>query len=220
MILKRTFVFGHDPDYGNDGWKPAWIHQANAFPAESVPHDILEHTVTHPDQAVDELLALGSSIYVRTKPGWYYWKNPISSLSPAEHLGSTLHVDVLRAHDGGQILRPGRTQACEGDTEIDEALDACLTYLRDDAPLDGCDRHLRDWARVTRPRMRGWLRKGYRRAQRAYKVLGPHRAMQLYDDLGKALARRESCEGDRIEIVVNTSTGKFRIHEEYDPYDQ
>lgn len=206
MILKRTFIYKTDDDYGHDGWAPKWIHKANVLPAEIIPHDVLEHIETDETcRYVDELKALGASIYVRTQPGWYYRHRPNSMATPAEHLASTLYHEVLReAHyEGATIRQPPRTVWCAAEYEIEAALDACARTTRDEADVG---EELGLFSAQMRACMQGWLRIGYRRAQRAYKGHPQLLLVDAWDKLARAVPEHDVYIGDLLHVTFDTRT--------------
>lgn len=208
MIIERKFVYGTDDEYGTTGWMPAWMRGANALGHEIVAHDVMEHLSNDSCQYVDELQALGASIYIRSETGWYSYTMPNNINETWQHLGSTLHLDIIRA-SSGNFRAPPRTVRLDDETEdemtraVDEAFRLTHSEMHEE---DRLALPLRD---VLRQRMIGWMRIGYRAARKAFP--DQHGAMQMYRDIGKAVRYFGGFEGQEITVRVNSGAMKFSV---------
>jgi hypothetical protein len=106
-VIVRRFIAGTDPDYGEFGFRPAWIRSSNYFTGVGCAHDILEH-VARPgwfDPAEDECMAMGASVFVRSMADWYEEKMPMNVNTSAQHVSATITHDILpRVRTGEQSL--------------------------------------------------------------------------------------------------------------------
>lgn len=149
-----------------------------------VAHDVIEHRVRDSGSIEDELLALGACLLVRGQGG--YWANSFSC--PGYHIGSDIG-EMLGLQYGGVddgIADPGRTLPLSSDVEawISKAITQTQRLIRDDSKS-----HLDDDVLDFCIRARGWLRRGYRRAQHRYQGISPFVLTHLFQTIEKQADR-------------------------------
>lgn len=209
MILKRKFQWVVDEEYGTEGWRPCGMAgTVNAFESRMIAHDVLEHLVEgEPCPFVDELQALGASVYVRSMAGWYGYTWPNNINPPEAHLGASICMDVVAKAGAEGIRKPPRTHSirypsgveCHLATAIDEAIRVFGGEGYEFKVPPSVWKHCH-----------GWLRIGYRNAVKLYGSGRSYDAAQAFDRIG-ALAKRLEHEP---EIVVSVSTKSFKVSAE------
>lgn len=229
MIIEREFVYTEsDEDYGGAGWVPRGMEKANAFEATMIGHDVMEHIGGESDRYVDELLALGASVYVRTENGWYSMGRMAQNINETwQHLGSSLLMDVFRDawYEGRDIRHPGRTRPLDAmqESEFEMAIDYCINLAKFELDSEEREEGMRK-LHSCRYTMLGWLRKGYRRAVRLYGRHRQHRALDAFIEMGEKLQREtrdesDRYEGYRVKVRLDTKTMKTTIITEEDEHE-
>lgn len=223
MIIKRSFRWKEDDDYGIWGWQPVGLENVNSFESKAAGHDVIEHLPWSPirrkgrtvqiGRLEDELMALGASHYIRGETGWYYDAYPHNVNRPHHHLGSSVYHDIMRPMQYGEawLGDPGVTKgAGDGDEELREAMAYAMKLWHGEetdtetlAPPHG-----------QRLAMLRFMRIGYNRAARTFP--NATQARFLYDRIGEAVARHEPPEQEwpydwEITVSVDTRKGTVRV---------
>lgn len=151
----KTYVFecAEHEDFGTLGWRLKGNSNADPLQGMAVAHDILEHAPNGDMGVEDELMALGASFYVRK-----YTTNMHS-------LGANVASDipeVLRhaKYEGMGLRDPGRTAECLHEADIYDMFDSLAKECQYDPDLKEM------LTKETKRRIRGWMRKGVRMAER------------------------------------------------------
>lgn len=198
-MIKRTFVVEIHEAFGEKGARPIDMPGADPLGGMAVAHDVLEHFPNDDGSVAAELRALGAALYVRGASGVFYRNGGVRSQEDAI---AVEFPDLYRhlVYEGYELARPPRT--CRVD-EMEEVFDECITKgfrnIRDqeekDTRKEFLDRSL--WL--------GWLRIGYRRAERRFRRVGYHEAGAMFTKIetwaDKFLKHAE--EGDRFAVSVS-----------------
>jgi hypothetical protein len=165
-MKKWKFVRKEHEDYGEDGWllvgAPSTYQPLQGM---GVAHDILEHFPNDSGSVEDELLALGAALYVRGEGG--YWENWTRSMvSAGHHVASDVFNELGMRYEGIEngIKSPGKTKLLE--RHVEEWIMQVTQYVR----KEGRDyKYFNIWGlKDYQEKVPGWLRRGYRKAQKRY----------------------------------------------------
>lgn len=181
-----TFVRRHNEEYGTDGWllKGAPISY-DPIGGMGVAHDILEHRLNDTGSVEDELLALGASFYVRGRGG--YWND--TPKSPGFHVSSVISFDLGMKYEGVQLLSPpGKSRPLDNNDYDDVNCwisEALLSAARDLKEQEVRDKDTRQFVSYAE----GWLRQGFRRAQRRYREICPESLTYMFKKIEQTADR-------------------------------
>lgn len=220
----REFTYGTDSDTGMEGLKANWMPNAEPGNGRLCAHDVLEHDTGEPGAAEGEMMAVGTSLYIRGFSGWFHH----TSQSVEEIYANDVSSILERVAEGTESLAdPGATRALrDGDAEersFQELIERGFNRARDELP-----HRMEDWQEIAaevltaenKRRALGWLRKGYRRAIRRYAGVDPYEVGRMFTELAKEIDRKipDLCDGDRVTVRINAKTLRFSVETPYDRY--
>lgn len=217
-MITRTFIVEKHEEYGNVGLRPEGVPHADPLTGMAIAHDILEHFHRDDGSQEAEFMALGASLFVRGEG--YFAQRGSNSTDPAEHLSGEfgLIYDALCQRSEPTTVRdPGRTTKLEDDLE--ELLDRMFMKARkeffDSHEEESERRYLRE---PQATRMRGWFRRGYRKAIKRYKEIDPClntcALSSLFIDIQKEAdlaLKRFDWEGQRVTIAVSPRNSTVKV---------
>jgi hypothetical protein len=219
MAIVRKFVWGHDDEYGIDGWKPALIPHFNVTQGFGIAHDVLEHFSASDSSINAEFLAFGAILYMRAE-GDYWANNGRANYDPADNLYNDVADFLINSGDG--LKRPGRTKRL--DSDLEEIIDRIRAKARrtmreewsDDDTDDARNDRLLEWAI-------GWMRKGYRKAAKRWDINHAYRRVGLFMEIERELDQprfKHGDYGDTLVISINKKNldVRVRIDHEYEEY--
>lgn len=188
----KTFEFEcrEHKEYGENGWAPTWSNNADPLGGMAVAHDCLEHFPGGDQGVEDELLALGAMVRVRE------YSDNMHSLG--KNIGSDLR-EVLSHHinEGMPLRNPGRTYPTDVEHEWDDAIQTLTKESEDDPDLDS---FLKDHPEIL-GYIRGWLRKGFRRATKRWEGVYTRGLFKAIEDRATKELTRAS-EGDKLKVTL------------------
>ncbi len=218
MPVVRKFVWGHDDEFGIDGWKPALIPEFNVVAGFGLAHDVLEHFSASDSSIESEFLAFGAILYMRAE-GEYWANNARINYDPADNMYGEV-AQFLTDDKGRNLKRPGRTKRLDSDLEdiLDNIRTKASRMMREEWGGDDSDDsrndRLLEWAI-------GWMRKGYRKAARRWDINHAYRRVGLFMELERELEDfKHGDYGDTLVISINKKNldVRVRIDHEYDRY--
>jgi hypothetical protein len=131
-------------------------------------------------------MAMGACVYVRGLSGWFYEAYPINVNTTEQHIASTV-VDVMGKVRTGEDLfgDPGVTRRVRSDeyvepmleTILQEAKRGWLANMEDEGPLK----------QTELDRILGWMRVGYRAAERRYGCIGSSAVSYLFTKVSRQI---------------------------------
>lgn len=219
----KTYEFkvAEHEDYGLIGLCPTWMGE-NPDPLDGTvaAHDILEHGPKDDGSIEAEFMAFGAMFYVR---GYDYFAskgryNPDPAYQAHSDVWEQYRYAMMRG-ESFTLRDPGRVPPCDEDDTIERMLDLAKSMCRAEAEHDEQDPEAMDeWlSEENIRRMRGWMRKGYRRAVRRYRNCSWPGG--LFYDIEKALQPYcvEEYLGQTIKVRVDINKRIVRVD---DPWDQ
>ena len=164
----------YNDEFGSYGWLLRGA-PSTYFPilGMGVAHDILEHQPGDNGTVEEELMALGAALYIRGNGD--YWGRGGSKIPPGDHLASDISNDLAFKYGGVDegIASPGRTKKLDDFVEewIAQAVDGTKKEFEYHAQyysneLEEFHANVADYLK----KVPGWLRIGYRKAKKRYKV--------------------------------------------------
>ena len=206
---------------GEAGLCPTWMGP-NAFPLDgtAAAHDILEHGPEDDGSPEAEFMAIGALFYVR---GYDYFAmknrhNPDPAWQAHGELWEQYRYITERG-DSYTLRDPGRTTACDEEDTIDRMISEGVTMCRGESSHDVDDAEAMDrWlSDQNLKRMRGWMRKGYRRAVKRYhsRIHALDLFLLIEREAGKYAA--EEYLGLTIKVKVDLAHGRVQVP---DPLDE
>lgn len=212
--MKFDFVYARDEDYGFSGWAPVSIREQGVqagrpvvMDAQGASHDVMDHLLVGNDFTPEgEVCALAASHFSRGQFGYYAERglNP----APDFHLyGGLLEcVEGLVKETRTTIGEPPEVQAKLRSSRAEDVFSAAIERLAislederhdENSPYGG---FVLDEAE--RGRWMQWLRYGYRKAAKAYRVLGdPYEVCCLFKDLVREIGKEARNIEDRRGFI-------------------
>lgn len=211
MII-RTFTCKEHQEYGGLGWQPDWVeNQAMVDPigGMGVAHDILEHPLRGIGGAENEFMAFGSIYWIRGQNNW--WRQNGNFLSVEDHMSSDYAQILPRIIEGYETLKsPGRTTRLDDDRAEEVFHNSIqMGFLTTIAEQDHLEEGIHDLIHDGgKDRVLGWLRKGYRMAQKRYKGIDSYDVACIFtnimNDADKRLKHAE--EGMKLKVWIDFDT--------------
>ena len=218
MPIVRKFIWGHDDEYGIDGWKPAKIPEFNVTSAFGIAHDVLEHFSDSDASIEGEFLAFGAMLYMRAEGD--YWANAKQSFNPDPAYQMAGDVAEFMRQKGHELRRPGRTN------RLDDDLEGVIARIKDNALKEiKSEEDEEDWNRFSYERYMdnaiGWMRKGYRKAAKRWDINHSYRRVGLFYELEQRLEKvRGGDYGETLVVSINKKNLDVRVHVQYDEYEE
>lgn len=227
--LRRRFKSAVWTDVGTFGFEPTWFANSNPTTGRGVAHDMMEHICHGPDHTSDEIAAFGALWHLRLDSGWYPRNGGrFDRQGLAMELGSVLrdgyYGDDWGDRSGWPMADPfqwdpktTKPMECEYLEEalLTASIEACRMGQED--IYQGEDEAKAEEVRVefvqfdVQNRILGWLRHGYRVAERRYEKIGVDHASWLFDlitdNVDKLLDMAERIEEIELDISINTQKG-------------
>lgn len=222
MWIRREFswVTGHEV-YGN-GWRPTECPDFDPVLTFGVAHDAMEHFKL--DGTIEEeARAFGAILWGRHFGGWWHRSNSFRT-----DFCDVMHDDLAKfVAESGSVQLPPPTRPLKNG-EAEEQLIRCVCRARpalhdDWAPVFGYDTERAD---IDLASYLGWMRIGYRMAQRRW---GRHMSQSAFADLFELVATHPLCsdkfepdsENDKlvINILPSRQKAEVKLVEYIDPYD-
>lgn len=213
-MLTYKFIQQEHEDFGTPGWllsdaPSTYVPVTGA----GVAHDILEHDPNDSGSIEEELMALGSALFLRGEGG--YWTRSLSRVSPGRHVGSDIGNDLAIKYEGvfNGIASPGRTYKLSDKVEvwIQEAVESAREEILSHCAYESSVslRMVKDYLR----KVPGWVRRGYRRAARKYHHTNPWALSNMFELIEKKsdsfLSTSE--EGDFLFVQLDIKNHDCRI---------
>jgi hypothetical protein len=208
------FQMAENEDTGFLGLQAMFMKGAEPAEGFTCAHDIMEHFQGIALDSDSEAMALGAMLYIRGHGGYFNRRPGFRSV------GYLMSSDVARL-----FTDPGVTQTIEEEAEawIEEAIRLGLREIEDERYDDTDPRPHSEWGKW----VRGWLRKGYRKARKRY-TLDPMTLCDTFERMTEGLdnARRYMEEGDIVRVSFVQKTCKLSVrtinrwepeHPDYDP---
>lgn len=226
-MLTRIFKAAEDQDYGGYGWTPEWIEGANAGDGRLVAHDVLEHYVDNKGGAEGELMAMGCVIWGRVMSGTLHGN---FYLSKEEIIGSDIMAVLREVVYCNQTLKdPGRTYALRDDEYVEDVITKSIANSLKSLKIEteNDDHSYNDSIGMTDAeityRVRGWLRKGARAADKKYLKrhgLDCGNVSYLFDRLKEKVDKydAQSYLGATMKVSVNLAKREVNVSVKY-PYE-
>lgn len=209
-IMIYNYIVESHPEFGTQGMRPLFLPGTDPAMPLQATHDLLEHFI-EPVNSHTELQALGAMLYIRGNGG--YFKN----FSIERALAADLHFVTTHQSVYGKISNPGVTRPLEDYVEswITKAMPPLYKELKDNDDSIELDKNYPHW-------LRGWIRIGYRRANKRY-TLDPFivscQFEQIERDLDEKFKKGWLENGDliRINLVRSTMNYTITVINWYDP---
>lgn len=227
-MITATFEVRTHEDYGMVGLAMVGRHWFTPIEPGIVPHDMLEHFPNDDGSTEGELLALGASLFVRDGESWYGQVRPYGSRDPGYNMSGDIAEQaryMLDSNRSWTLRDPGRTTRLDDymeewlETACKHAMAEGISLWRQEPDEDGDDgvpnflRQSEHW------KIKGWLRKGYRMAQRRYRDQTSYNMLNLY-----MLAARKISEafehvedypdaGVRLTVSINVKRGTVSVRD-------
>jgi hypothetical protein len=213
--MKYLYDVIHNEEYGHLGLKIECIPNAEAHGVLTAIHDLFEHFPGMSDTD-GEAMALGAMLYCRGEGGFFDRSIP-------DTISGDLANLFIQSCEWGELTDPGRTMPIPDQVEswITSALVRAMRELRDE------DHSFHsEWPHW----VKGWLRKGYRKARARYTLDSltiSHVFRQMMGDMEKVFNQAE--ERDFIEVNFVRKTLEYNIrlihqwdedHPSYEPWEE
>ena len=211
-MITRTFILAEHPEYGNIGLKMKGSEWSDPFDGIAVAHDILEHFPNDDGSIEAEFIALGASLYVRNFSHYYqmrgYGNRDVTDIIASEFIGQENYA-INRGITS--LKNPGNTKGCDADNYIDEIIRKGIEDIEYEA--NGDDAILADPHEALK--IKGWMRKGYRKAAQRYKTTNPNNLVFLFRNIEKAvdkwLLHNSEYLGTELTISVSPKNNTFKF---------
>jgi hypothetical protein len=189
-------------------------HFAEPAQGFTVAHDILEHFPGDDGSSEAEFMALGASLYVRDADAWYHYEN-LHKPSVAENMGPELPEQIRymeERFEDGFLRDPGRTKTLGNPIEdyIDQIIKVGVRSCETGEPRPPFMRDSELW------KIRGWMRKGYRRAAKRYRKYPEWKMCQIFRNLTQQIdiaIKQHEYEGQEFKILIDLQTEEVRLKE-------
>ncbi len=209
MVTTVRFLYQIHEEYGSPGWLQKAMPGYDPLGGMAVAHDCLEHFPGGTDAAHDEFQALGASLFIRGEANYSGQKG--RTATPGQNVGSDI-PEVIRhiLHEGTAFHDPPRTRPLAD--HVEEWIDVALKEAWDECREQFRGEDVRE-AKAVLTKARGWLRVGYRRAEKRYAKIGPHAACQMFMNIETAAdeAMKQAEEGDELEVTFDIAKAKTQV---------
>lgn len=208
--MKTVFVWVEsDEEYGNSGWLPTHMPNANAGDGRSVAHDAIEHAIADTAGWFEgECQAMGAIVAGRAQAGTVG-----TSFSPdwRQHVGSdlTAFIGGRFGNERDDIARCPYRVRVPSDVLYDMQ-EVFNIAKRDLVKHNDMSSHA---VERLRPDIIDWMRHGYRRTCTAMRRAGltPVRLSLLFDEV-RCRCRSGEYDGQRMVVEVRLRREEVRFH--------
>ncbi len=214
--IKRVFVCETHEDYGEQGWRP--VDMPEADPIEAVAHDTIEHFAGDDGSIAAEFMALGAMYAVRGETGWFaarpYGADPVANLAAdfpelARHfvyedfpLPDAPRTLPLREEHTDDALRAAVMQGLEmlpgefGDTFDNEADAALIEFMAKGADI------------------LAYMRIGYRKARKRFAGGGMESIAWAFTEIDREAKEliADAYEGQLLTVSLDPSSGCVDVY--------
>lgn len=205
--MNYDFKLATHEEWGIKGLKAQFLSGAEPVPGYTCAHDIMEHFSGLDLDSNSEAMALGAMLYIRGKGGYY--RNP----------GYVMSSDIARlftdAWQWGDITDPGRTHRLD-DEQVEDWIEEAIRLAKREI-YEGYERYPHSsWGMW----VRGWLRKGFRKARKRYSYRPPMLSYTfccISDELDGAMANMNERDIVRVSFVFKTCEYSVHVIPIYDP---
>ena len=204
----HRLVYGTDPEYGNQGLRPAAQPDFNYFDGMGVAHDLLEHFPSDKGTLPDEFMALGAMLHVRKD---YFWRmRPNNKNSITGQLTGDLR-NLFGYWQGGQF--PEGNFWTPPKAKKPELFDLAeyKKIVKSDAKTEVEPEDSKEYVRFAMAAI-PWIYKGYWRARARFKHV--HDTSQLFIDIEKSVnnaIRTISQWGDEVDVKLVYDRRNFNV---------
>lgn len=217
-MIRRKFLCEENPEYGELGFRPAWLSDGEAYSGLGVAHDTLEHGLHDNGTVAAEFQAFGAMVFVRGLCD--YWRERGNIRPPHEHIGSIQDI-MERVHDGTQILEAApTTQPLRNERAEQIIADSVFYALREAKEADS--KYGLDYRFLTPEQaehFRNWMRIGYRRACRRYAGLDPYDVQYCFGKIetGADKLLKHAEEGQELIVLCDPRHARVDMYCDYPP---
>lgn len=217
-MLSALFVCERHENYGELGLRMRNRPHFEPLTGMAVAHDLLEHFRNDDGRLSGELMALGASIHVRDGENYHTRRGNMNPVH--KHLAADMVQQVYYTEQSGdRLLRDcGRTARLPDDYaeySVQEALKSSIRLLRTEVAAD----QFPSWLTGDEQRRRfvGWLRRGYRAAQRRYRGIPSYTLMEAFIAVERAADNflKYAEEGMEVRISVDPHRARAVLEERY-----
>ena len=224
-MFSRSFEWRKDEEFGEYGWILAGFLNFNVSNGLGVAHDTLEHFIAGDDGSLTaELRAFGAMVYGRGLGG-YFLRNAYKTTE--ENLGYDFCNFLQELHWGkhsefGCFLTPPKTRKL-ADEWAEQIIDGSLReglkmfiaegeYNKEEISPDDLAQS-KEWIE----KMRGWMRIGFRKAQKRFHNNDPHQIAMLFDRIVERIDKHHKYGdfGEILTVTVDPKRLKFKTSQEY-----
>lgn len=220
-MISMEFEVAIHEEYGDLGFRPCDMPNADPLTGMAVAHDMLEHFANDRGTVEDELQALGAMLFVRGGGfNWgynRYWMEIGNVNNPWDHIASDFSFQtnyMIQRGDSLMLREPPRT------TRLDDEFELIIGKAVHFATITNDDNDVRtsEWCKL--PRVQGWMRLGCRRARARYRNRGDevYECFKLIQDKADRLLKVMD-EGSRIVIYANIKACEVNVKEFGGEYD-
>lgn len=209
MKNKFEFVCAENDEYGGLGWRLKDQPGFDPLPGNAVAHDVLEHFPGGDESPAHEFMALGAALLIRGTTGFFQRRGNVNP--PHVHVASDF-PDILRhvTDEGMELPNPGRTKPIENyDHLVTDTINEAARLIKTEWP-DDADRLV-----PLVPLAAGWMRKGWRKAERRYSKCGINFAIHAFEEImGRAdKILKSALEGATMTVILDTTNETVRVYE-------
>ena len=220
----RTFeleIREHE-SYGTLGFQIKGRSWAEPGSAMTLAHDILEHFPNDRGSTEEEFMALGASLFVRNE-GEYHAQKNAHNCDPGYQMSGDIEMQTDYMMQRGEsiwIRSPGRTEACA--MNIEGYISTALEFAMKESRSRSDDGRPEEWLRPENHwKARGWMRRGYRKAQRRYKGIDRSHLCQVFLEIERHAERvlRFAEECQQFIVKVDVDQGYVKVIEVQEDFD-
>jgi len=206
MKLKATFECAEHQDYGTLGWR--MVTQPNFDPLTdmALPHDMMEHRARDTGTVEEELQALGASLHVRNMEQFYVDMGQANP-DPAVNIASDFPTLFNQYLAGRELNTPPKTVPID---DVEEVIDRVFIECANFVKWNEMDALTED----QKTSIRGWVRLGYRRAQKRYANIDPYILCRAFAVAAAEANKWELIPGIKMALHIEVNTGGYHVTSE------
>lgn len=218
--MNYDFKIAEHEETGHIGLQALFMEGAEPRDGHGCAHDIMEHFRGLELNSNTELMAIGAMLHVRGEGGFF--RSNMFNNCP----GYIIYGDIVslksESYKWGEITSPGRTTRIN-DEEIEYWIEKGINKAAQEL-RDNWETHVSsEW----RSNVRGWLRKGYRKAYKRYPqnpFTLTHIFKRMTEKIDHAFKHAENHAIVRVSFVIKTGECTVRNiniwesdHPDYEP---